>query len=90
MEKGEVTRLLPVLHDVLGSVRACISLADPSPAAEMIPFAGFLALVGVRLFRLAWLRIAFAIFLPLNVLLVSVLHLRARHRLRKLGLPAAS
>jgi hypothetical protein len=40
------------------------------------------------LFRLAWITTAFAIFLPLNMVLVSALHLRARHRFRKLGLPA--
>jgi hypothetical protein len=59
-------------------------------STEMIPFAGLLlGLVSILLFRLAWLRVAFAIFLALVVLLVSVLHLRARHQFRKLGLPAA-
>ena len=59
-------------------------------AAEMVPFAVLLlGLVGVLLFRLAWLRVALAIFLPLIVLLVSVFHLRARHRFRKLALPAS-
>ena len=74
------------------SVEQKVQVADKMPnytAAEMIPFAGLLlALLGVLLFRLAWLRTAFGIFLPLNVLLVSILHLRARRRFRKLGLPA--
>ena len=57
-------------------------------STEMIPFAGLLlGLVGILLFRLAWLRVAFAIFLPLIVLLVSVLHLRTSRRFRKLDLP---
>jgi len=68
-----------------------IMVADKMPnytAAELIPFAGLLlGLAGVLLFRLAWFTTAFGIFLPLNVVLVSVLHLRARHRFRKLGLP---
>jgi len=73
------------------SVEQKAQVADKMPnytAAEMIPFAGLLlALVSIMLFRLDWLGVAFAIFLPLIVLLVSVLHLRARHRFRKLGLP---
>jgi hypothetical protein len=74
------------------SVEQRVQVIDKMPnytAAEMTPFAGLLlGLVGILLFRLAWLRVAFAIFLPLIVLLVSVLHLRARHRFRGLGLPA--
>jgi hypothetical protein len=75
------------------SIEQKVQVTDKRPnytSTEMIPFAGLLlGLVGMLLFRLAWLRVAFAIFLPLIVLLVSVLHLRARHRFRKLGLPAA-
>jgi hypothetical protein len=75
------------------SIEQKVQVTDKMPnytSTEMIPFAGLLlGLVGMLLFRLAWLRVAFAIFLPLIVLLVSVLHLRARHRFRKLGLPAA-
>lgn len=74
------------------SVEQKVQVSDKMPnytAAELIPFAGLLlALAGVLLFRLVWFRAAFAIFLLLNVVLVSVLHLRARDRFRKLGLPA--
>jgi hypothetical protein len=69
-----------------------VQVVDKMPnytAAEMIPFAGLLlGMVFILLFRLAWLRVALAMFLPLIVLLVCVLHLRARHRFRQLGLPA--
>jgi hypothetical protein len=75
------------------SVEQKVQVADKMPnytAAETIPFAGvLLALVGILLFRLAWLRVAFAVFLPLMVLLVSVLHLRTSRRFRMLDLPAA-
>jgi hypothetical protein len=75
------------------SIEQKVQVTDKMPnytSTEMIPFAGLLlGLVSILLFRLAWLRVAFAIFLALVVLLVSVLHLRARHRFRKLGLPAA-
>jgi sterol desaturase/sphingolipid hydroxylase (fatty acid hydroxylase superfamily) len=75
------------------SIEQKIQVTDKIPnytSTEMIPFAGLLlGLVGILLFRLAWLSVAFAIFLPLIVFLVSVLHLRTRHRFRKLGFPAA-
>ena len=59
-------------------------------ATETIPFAGLLlGLVAVLLFRLAWLRLAYAIVLALLVLLVSVIHVRTRRRFRGLALPAS-
>jgi hypothetical protein len=75
------------------SVEQKVQVTDKMPnytSTEMIPFAGpLLGLLAIVLFRLEWLSVAFAIFLPLIVLLVSVLHVRTRHRFRKLGLPAA-
>jgi len=59
-------------------------------STEMIPFAGaLLGFVGIIMFRPGWLRVGFAIFLVVFVLLVAVFHLRARHRFRGLALPAA-
>lgn len=46
-------------------------------------------LVGILLFRLAWLRVAYAIVLPLLVLLVTVVHARTRRRFRTFDLPWA-
>jgi hypothetical protein len=67
-------------------------VADKIPnytSTEMIPFAGpLIGLVFILLFKLAWLKVGSAIFLVAIVLLVTVFHLRARHRFRELGLPA--
>jgi sterol desaturase/sphingolipid hydroxylase (fatty acid hydroxylase superfamily) len=73
------------------SVEQRVQVADKMPnytSTEMIPFAGLLlSLVGILLFRLEWLSAALPIVLLLLVLLVTVLHLRARQRFRQLGLP---
>ena len=70
-----------------------ISVIDKLPnytATEAIPLAGLiLALVGLVLFRPQWLRVGFAVFAVLFVLVVTVFHLRTRHRFRHLGLPTA-
>jgi len=70
-----------------------IRVSDKMPnytSTEMVPFAGLLlGLVGILLFRLAWLRVAYSIFLPLLVLLVAGIHLRTRRRFRTFDLPAA-
>ena len=57
---------------------------------EMTPLAGLiLALVGLLLFRPHWLRAGFAGVTVLIVLVITVFHLRTRHRFRHLGLPTA-
>ena len=58
-------------------------------ATETIPFSVLiLSLVAIQLFKPAWLKAAFAIFLPILVLLITVLHMRTRHRFRQLRFPA--
>ncbi len=59
-------------------------------SGEMIPFVGLmLGLLAILLFRPEWLKAAFLIFVLLVVVFVSAFHVRARHRFRSLGLPAA-
>lgn len=69
------------------------NIADKLPnysSTEMIPFAALLlSLLGVGLFRPEWLRRGVAVCIPLIVFLVSMFHVRARHRVRAVDLPEA-
>lgn len=70
-----------------------LRVSDKMPnytATETIPFGVLLlGLVAVMLFRLAWLKVAFAIFLPAFLFFVVAIHWRTRRRFRTSGLPAA-
>jgi hypothetical protein len=82
--REQAFRALPIEYKV--------QVSDKIPnytSTEMIPFASLLlGFLGILLFRPGWLMAGFALFLAATVLLVAVLHVRAQHRFRALGLPA--